>query len=1146
MSDVEDSNSGLSMTDFDFDDLWETNEPNKGSDSGWETDYEEEESDLDCTDADSENRPRGTQTADPNPTNLLKGKKKKPKVDREPNDSEEHEKQLLNEESDREYPPNSWEDWQFGSDLEFDSDPDSTELFRKKKKMPKVDWDSDFEAGRSSDEESEITEYGDNDIRIDEIQELEKRLRKMGPKHGDVPYYKARLGESLLKRYTDSEEGNISDLHAAVKMLQESVLNRTSKRDRRTRARYLQSLAGCFKERHRRLGDLSDLEAALRVSQEALDLTPEKDEYRSQRLQNLGMSLTYRYKILGDLNDLEASIQRKQEALNLTTQANPDRPDYLQSLSISFMCRHKRLGELGDLEAALQNDQEAVDLALRGNPRRAHYVLSLSISLRERYWRLGALSDLQDAIRNGQIALALPLKKGPSKVARLKSLAKSFRVRYQRLGDLKDLEAAFHGTQDALSLTKQGDHHNMADLLEDLAAAFMDRYRRLGDLQDLESVLQKMQKVIDLPIEHSRRADHLKALAEGYQARYERLEDLNDLEVALQRKQEAVDLHPKRADYLHSLATSFKTRYTKLKELSDLEAALQNGQNAVECMPDGDPNGPLYLQSLASSFADKYRKFGRPEDLNSMHNNYTASFKMPTSRPDYSWNAALAWAAVSEEFNSPQCIPAYSTAFHLLPEILWIGNVVAVRHEAIFRLHIGKVTAEAARTCIDFSDFTSAVELIEQGIGITFQQMLQLKTNTDQLPLEQANKLQFLSSELYSEASPNPKELATEWQDLLKEIHQIKGLESFLLPKAYEDLCLASQGGPVVILTSHNDHCDGIIIPNPKSDPVHVLLPHVTPDMLKSQHTRLSELLRHYNVRKRGETVSTRLFGQKEQFELKKPEESFSDLLAWLHTYIVSPVYQTLELHGICDGRLWWLPTGAFTGLPLHACSPTTQFIQSYTSTLGSLLDAYTKIPSAVPKVGIVGVEDTSYGSNYLPGVNQEVDKILSIIKKPHVLRGPQATVDAVKQQLQDCSWIHLACHGTQDLVEPTKSHLLLYDAPLHLETILRMPTSNAEFVFLAACQTAKGDTDLANESFHLGGGFIAAGFRGAIGTLWSMNDRDGPLVAESVYSHLFCEGRQPQASDAAKALQLAVAKLKAQKPEVSYERWVPFIHIGV
>ncbi|KAJ7816465.1 CHAT domain-containing protein, partial [Mycena leptocephala] len=91
---------------------------------------------------------------------------------------------------------------------------------------------------------------------------------------------------------------------------------------------------------------------------------------------------------------------------------------------------------------------------------------------------------------------------------------------------------------------------------------------------------------------------------------------------------------------------------------------------------------------------------------------------------------------------------------------------------------------------------------------------------------------------------------------------------------------------------------------------------------------------------------------------------------------------------------------------------------------------------------------------------------------------------------------IHLACHGTQDLTEPTKSHLLLYGGNLELETILKMPLSNSEVVFLAACQTAMGDRKLVNESFHLGGGFIAAGFRGAVGTLWSMDDRDGPFVA--------------------------------------------------
>jgi CHAT domain-containing protein len=252
--------------------------------------------------------------------------------------------------------------------------------------------------------------------------------------------------------------------------------------------------------------------------------------------------------------------------------------------------------------------------------------------------------------------------------------------------------------------------------------------------------------------------------------------------------------------------------------------------------------------------------------------------------------------------------------------------------------------------------------------------------------------------------------------------------------------------------------------------------------------------------------------------------------------------------HGICNGRLWWLPTGPFTGLPLHASPPTDEFIHSYTATLGFLLEAYAKkSPETTQKVAVIGVTHTDpAGNNSLKGVAEEVSKIMSIVQQRNAqcLKGKQATVDAVKFQLQDCSWAHLACHGRQNLSEPTKSHLQLYGGNLELETILRMPLSNAQLVFLAACQTAMGDNKLVNESFHLAGGFIAAGFRGAIGTMWSMNDQDGPTVAEIVYSHLFREDRQPEVTDAAEALQLAVKQLK--KERVPHERWIPFIHMGI
>ncbi|KAJ7862716.1 CHAT domain-containing protein [Mycena leptocephala] len=265
----------------------------------------------------------------------------------------------------------------------------------------------------------------------------------------------------------------------------------------------------------------------------------------------------------------------------------------------------------------------------------------------------------------------------------------------------------------------------------------------------------------------------------------------------------------------------------------------------------------------------------------------------------------------------------------------------------------------------------------------------------------------------------------------------------------------------------------------------------------------LKELLYRCDVRDRGQSLSSRLFGQRERFLSKPPQECFEAMLDWLWTHVVEPVYQALKSCAVTSGRLWWLPTGGFTGLPLHASPPTDEFIHSYTANLGSLLDAYSKKSSSIaPKLAVIGVTHTdSNRSNSLKGVEQEVKKIISIVKEPYVqhLVGEQATVDAVKLQLQDCSWVHLACHGRQNLDEPTKSYLQLYEGTLELETILRMPLSNAQFVFLAACQTAMGDTTLVNESFHLGGGFITAGFRSAIGTMWSMNDVDGPTVAEIV-----------------------------------------------
>ncbi|KAF8197821.1 CHAT domain-containing protein [Mycena galopus ATCC 62051] len=969
----------------------------------------------------------------------------------------------------------------------------------------------------------------------------------------------------------------------------------------------LQSLGVSLWDRYRRLGELEDLQDALQMNWQVFDLTPEGDLGRAGCLHNLAITLEESYHRLGDLYELEGAMQIKQELVHLKPEGHPDRLNCLESFAVSLSDHYQKSGDVarmkkaldlttaGDIdranclkdtasllrdqyhrlgEVALQFEKDVISLTPREHPDMPNRLRTLASSLIDRYHRTGDLADLEIGIQTQQEAAALIPEGHTNRPGLLQNLVVSLTDRYKRLGDIKDLERALEKGQESLNIVPEG-HPERPGLLQSIGASLSHRYERFRDLNDLESALHKYNEALALtPVGHPQRPGNLQNVAASLSQRYQRLGDLKDLEDAVQVNQEAVALtpetHPDRPRHLQNLAVSLADQYRKLGHLKDLESAIQTKQEAVNLTKADDPRRPHRLQNLAVSFIDRYQRLRDPNDLQMALTNYKDSFRGLSESPLYSWKHALQWAFFATKFPALDSVAAYTAAFTLLPELLWIGHSIPMRHDTIHQLNIGQVTSMATQTCINLGNLTAAVEIVEQGIATTFQQMLQLKTNVDGMGLisKHVRSLHKLSSDLYGTNSPDPI-TASERYQLLKDIRKQPGLGHFLLPKPYNILQNAAQRGPVVILTSYADSCDGIIVLHSTSEPISVPLPNVTQMLLESQQTMLNELVERCDVRLRKESAPTSCFGQlktifkrsnarhgsrltghREGFTSKSTKQCFEDLLTWLWTNIVCPVYQVLEANGISSGRLWWLLSGAFTKLPLHACSPNDNFIHSYTATLGSLLEAQAKTSSQERRFGVVGVTHTGHGkTKFLKGVGEEVKTIASIITKPGVniveyLEGEKATVDAVMLQLQDCSWVHLACHGTQDLAHPTKSCLLLYEGELELEKILQMPLSNAEFVFLAACQTAMGDAVLGNESFHLGGGFIAAGFRGAVGTLWSMNDADGPLVAKSFYSYLFRDGRQPQATDAAEALHHAVKDLKARK--VPYEQWVPFIHIGV
>jgi hypothetical protein len=330
--------------------------------------------------------------------------------------------------------------------------------------------------------------------------------------------------------------------------------------------------------------------------------------------------------------------------------------------------------------------------------------------------------------------------------------------------------------------------------------------------------------------------------------------------------------------------------------VKDLEAALQNNEAAVQQTPKGHPDLARYLQSLALSFTDRYERSGDVRDLEAALSSYHSSFQDTTSDLLTSWLMAFEWASLAKVHRPSDITKAYSAAFHILPELLWIGSSVSVRQDLNMRINVSQATSDAISACIDSSDLRLAIELLEQGLGTTFQQLLQLKANYDFLPQSEAQRLKRLSMDLYSGKAPHPQRVAADRNTLINEIRNHPGLENFLRPRPYRDLCHVSQHGPIVILNSHYDHCDSIILLNPTSDPFHILLPSVSIDSLRAQKTLLRDLIKGRNVRS-SELPQAHLHARRERTEM-----GLEGFLSWIWTCIVKPIY--VALNAVSSGHV--------------------------------------------------------------------------------------------------------------------------------------------------------------------------------------------------------------------------------------------------
>jgi CHAT domain-containing protein len=98
---------------------------------------------------------------------------------------------------------------------------------------------------------------------------------------------------------------------------------------------------------------------------------------------------------------------------------------------------------------------------------------------------------------------------------------------------------------------------------------------------------------------------------------------------------------------------------------------------------------------------------------------------------------------------------------------------------------------------------------------------------------------------------------------------------------------------------------------------------------------------------------------------------------------------------------------------------------------------------------------------------------------------GISTTVRRVSEVLKTTNLVHIACHGTQNVIDPLSSGFCLSDSSLKVSHLMSLDLKNALFAFLSACETAKGDQKQPDQTVNLAAAMLFVGFRSVVATMW-------------------------------------------------------------
>ncbi|MBD2542831.1 CHAT domain-containing protein [Planktothricoides raciborskii] len=179
-----------------------------------------------------------------------------------------------------------------------------------------------------------------------------------------------------------------------------------------------------------------------------------------------------------------------------------------------------------------------------------------------------------------------------------------------------------------------------------------------------------------------------------------------------------------------------------------------------------------------------------------------------------------------------------------------------------------------------------------------------------------------------------------------------------------------------------------------------------------------------------------------------------------------------------------------------------------------------------------MGIVENATGDLVFTGYECETLATMHHVEPNYRLKYQQATVSNYQTLLKQVQALHSSHHASSQLDNSLESKLLLFDGYLTLGRIFTWRFENLAELFLSCCETNLSVTQITDDPLSIASGFLCAGARNVVSTLWAVDD-----LATALFCILYYEEKQDKSrSEALRQAQFKLRNMTGDELAANYK----------